>query len=132
MSSGQYIISKAQAADLGTADVDLAWVSQNGVAVVPAAGQRFQILSITIANTTAEAKSIHLYQDLDAGNDLDAGELVESFHFPAAIDTKHVSYDMPVPSRKINAAGTNDLHLVASATGAVDYIVRAILLSPSS
>jgi hypothetical protein len=127
--AGRFITSKGFAVAATTA-VDLAWVDMNNTAVVPAEGDRIVLHSITI-NNVATAKIVSIFQDLDAGNDLDTTEILERCHFTAA-GTVTFDYSEPVPTVKINAAGTNDLHIIASTTGNIDYIIRAKILQASS
>lgn len=129
--SGTFITAKAAAANLSTA-VDLSWVDMNGLAVVPAVNDRIVLYSMSIGNSTAAANLVTVFQDQDAGNDLDAAEILEQVHFAAAIGSVHISYDVPVPTRLINTAGTNDLHIIATAAAAVSYIIRARIIRRTS
>jgi len=129
--SGTFITAKAAAADISTA-VDLTWVDMNGLAVVPAATDRIVIYGMSLNNTTANANLVTVFQDNDAGNDLDAGEILEQVQFAAAIDHRVINYFEPVPTQKINAAGTNDLHIIASTVNAVGYIIRARIIRRTS
>jgi hypothetical protein len=129
--SGTFITAKAAAADISTA-VDLSWVDMNGLAVVPAVNDRIVLYSMSIGNSTAVANLVTVFQDTDAGNDLDATEILEQVHFGAAIGSTHISYDVPVPTALINTAGTNDLHIIAAAAAAVSYIIRARIIRRTS
>jgi hypothetical protein len=129
--SGTFITAKAAAADLTTA-FDLTWVDMNGLAVVPAANERIVLYSMTIGSATAVANLVTVFQDTDAGNDLDATEIMEQVHVPAAIGSHFIDYSVPVPCRLINAAGTNDLHIIAAAAATISYIIRARLIRRSS
>ena len=122
---GRQFIAKARAIAATTATA-LTLEDINGNTITLSENDRIAITSIIVANV-ATAKTVTVFQDLDAGNDYDAGDEIVTFEFAGA-DTQAVSFPLPYRSERINAAGTNDLMVIASTTGNIDITITGGIL----
>jgi len=107
-----------------TTPLELTWVDQNGNAVTLAQKDRINIVDLIVSNA-ATAKDVILFQDHDGDNVLDTGEeIIPPIEFSGQ-GTFGMGFGLDVPLRRINATGTNGLHIVASATGTISVLVVA-------
>lgn len=123
---GRQFIAKARAIAATTA-TRLVFETINGDTITLVEGDRISITGITVSNV-ATAKTVTVFQDDDDGNDFDAGEEIETFEF-AGVDTQATTYPLPRRLERINAAGTNDLMVLASTTGNINITVTGGILS---
>jgi hypothetical protein len=122
--SGKDVIGRITNTALNAGAVEIVFRDPNGVVHTFVAGERLIFANVT-GNNRATAKDLTILQDADAGADLDAGEEICVMSFAAAGPQQLVFDDEgEIPSRPINAAGTNKFYAVASAAGAVDVLVK--------
>jgi hypothetical protein len=121
--SGKVVHGKLPSADHTTVTV-INWEDINGNAYTPAIGDRFIISDITITNATG-ANTCTLFQDLDAGNDNDAGEPIITAEFSGQ-GTWSQSFTIPVATQKL-AVATHDVHFVSSAAGETTVTINAFI-----
>lgn len=107
-----------------TTALELVWKSQNGDTVVLKEGNRIHLVDVMVS-TAGTAKDVILFQDNDAGNDLDTGEeIIPPLEFPGQ-GTIGMPFGMDVSMQPINAGLTNNLHIIASTTGTVSALITA-------
>jgi hypothetical protein len=122
--SGKDVVGRITNAALNVTPGEIVFKDPNGVVHTFAAGERLIFSNVT-GNNRATAKDLTIFQDADAGVDLDAGEEICVMSFAAAGPQQLVFDDEgEIPSRPINAAGTNKFYAFASAAGAVDVLVK--------
>jgi hypothetical protein len=119
--AGKEVIGRSTNAAINAAAVELAFKDVNGATHTFAAGERLIIREITV-NNRATAKDVTIFQDTDAGDDLDAAETIQVFSFAAAGYIEYFSDGLA--TNRINTSGTNTIQAIASAVGSVDIMVR--------
>jgi hypothetical protein len=121
--SGKIVHGKLPSADHSAVTV-IVWQDINGNTYTPAIGDRFILTDVHITNATG-ANTCTLFQDLDAGNDNDAGEPIVTAEF-AGQGTWSQSFTLPHATEKLVAAA-NDLHFVSSAVGETTVLIHAFI-----
>jgi len=120
--TGRFLRANIVAADLSTFQ-ELSWVNKNNAAVTLVANQRLILKTIVFANA-ATAKRVTFFQDADADNAVDSGEEVIVLE-SGGVESYCLDFGQGIPLAQINAAVTNNLHVLSSAAGAVSLTVLA-------
>lgn len=119
--SGKTVIGRITNTAINAAATDIAFKDINGNTHTFVTGERLIIQEIKV-NNRATAKDVTIFQDADAGDDLDAAETLAVLSFGAA-GLAELTFAEGLPSLKINAAASNTFMAIASAAGSVDIIV---------
>jgi hypothetical protein len=121
--AGKIVYGKLPSADHSTATV-MVWQDINGNTYTPAIGDRFIITDYEITNATG-ANTCTLFEDLDAGNDNDAGEPIVTVEFSGQ-GTVNQSFTIPHATQKL-ANAAHDVHFISSAAGETTVLLHAFI-----
>lgn len=122
--SGKIVHGKLPLADHTTATV-ISWEDINGNAYTPAIGDRFVLTDVHITNATG-SNTCTLFQDLDAGNDNDAGEPILTAEFTGQ-GTWSQSFTLPHATAKLSVA-SHDIHFISTAAGQTSVLLHAFII----
>lgn len=109
-----------------TSALDLTWTTKAGATRTLAEGEVVNIIDVFVS-TAGTAKDVILFQDNDGNDALTSGEEI----MPPIEFSGQGNFAMPfgadITLQPVNAAGTNTLHLVASASGTVSALLTAVI-----
>lgn len=109
-----------------TTPLEITWETKSGATRTLAENDVINIIDVFVS-TAATAKDVILFQDNDGDNALDSGEeIIPPIEFAGQGNFSHV-FGADVTLQPINAAGTNNLHIVASTTGTVSAFITAVI-----